>query len=163
MATQLTATEALNQLHQYNSIEGLQQLASQVSGKVIGATSDAEHFLYSYNLHADGSGVGAVDIVKGAVNGTSRVWIEQSEIGKFLLDSAFIDKVSNLTGYPVGSNELKSVLIGQADNINGTRVNGFWDIASKNYVTDSNGIFNVVAPHAVVCSGSGLALQHLKI
>ncbi len=151
MPTQLTAAEALNQLDQYNSLEGLQQLASQVSGKVIGAATDAEHFLYSYNLHADGSGVGAVDVVKGSLNGTNRVWIEQSEVGKFLLDQTFIDKVALLTGYPVGSTELRGVLFGQADNINGTRFDGFWDIASESYVKDSNGVFNVVAPHA----GSG--------
>lgn len=153
MPTQLTAAEALSQLSQYNTLDGLKQLASQVSGQVMGAAPDAEHFLFSYNLHADGSGKEAKGIVQGAVNGTSRVWIEQSEVGKFLKDPAFINKVSTLTGHPIDSPQLNDVLFGISDNTHGTRVNGFWDIGSESYVI--NGVrhdfryCNPISCHAV--------------
>lgn len=151
MSTQFTSAEAISQLDQYNSVEGLKQLTRLITGKVIGATADAEHFLYSFNLHSDGSGMRAEDVVTGVVNGSNRVWIEQSEVGKFLKSPAFLEKLSDLTG-----DQFNYHLYGEADNINGTRFDGFWDIASESYVKDSNGVFNVVAPHAG--SGSTFAL-----
>jgi hypothetical protein len=71
----MTAAEALSKLNEYNSIDGLKQLTSQVTGKVIGAAEDAEHFLYSYNLNADGSGIAAKTVVMSAVENGKGVWI----------------------------------------------------------------------------------------
>jgi len=129
------------------------------------AVADAEHFLYAYNLNADGSGINALDIVKKAIENEKGVWVEQSEIGKFLGDQAFKDRLHEVSGLQAqnitqNSTEFNKLLYGTPNHTNGTRSNGLWDIASKNYVEDSNGIFRVVAPHAG--SGTTLALTESK-
>jgi Ca2+-binding RTX toxin-like protein len=139
----MTSAEAVLALGdpQYQSVEGLRILVSQVSVKVPGATSNAITLLYSGSLGNGPAWQVAEQI--GASSGGRILTIGQTPVSKFLNSDAFKASLRNFAG-DLAFDEAYNGAI----NADGSRTTGMWDVASRSFAEAAVGDVKTLTPFA---------------
>jgi VCBS repeat-containing protein len=131
---------------QYQTIDGLRFLVSQISVQVPNAVNGAVTLLYSGTVGGDIPAWQIAEQLAGQINspsGSQVITIGDTPVADFLKSDAFMAALHHLTG-DEGFNAAYDGTI----NPDGTRTPGMWDIASKNLAEAATGDVRTIVPFA---------------